>query len=339
MLLKLIVRRLLFAVFQLIGASIIIFAIIRALPTDPAKAILGATVSPERIEQARVELGLTKPLTTQYWIWLDDLFHGDLGTSWVTSNTVTRDLGERFPATFELIGYALLLALVVVIPLGVSSARKARSLAGRVADRGVFGYGMLAGSVPDFLLGILLVFFFYTQAHWAPAPLGRLDIVVLPPDKVTGILTFDSLVAGNWSALVNAFGHLVLPVITLAFVYGAPILKMTRKTVGQVLESEFVDQARSLGLSERTILRLAFKNALPPVIVVIGVTFGYVIGGAVLVESIFSWGGLGEYAVQSVANADFSAIQGFVLVATAFSILVYLIVDILHYVIDPRVQA
>jgi peptide/nickel transport system permease protein len=327
-------------VLQLFGASIIVFVIVRALPADPAEAMLGASVSPEQVADLQERLGLNEPLPTQYWIWLRDLLvHGDLGRSWFTSNAVTKDLGERLPATIELIGVALLLAIVVMIPLGVLTARKARSIYGKVADRGVFGYGMLAGSVPDFLLGILLVFVFYSQARWAPAPLGRLDIAVLPPEKITGLYTIDSLLTGSWDALRSALAHLVLPVVTLTFVYGAPILKMTRATVKRMLDSEFVEQARAVGLSEKQVLRIAFKNSLPPVIVVFGVTLGYVIGGAVLVESIFSWGGLGQYAVQSIANADFAAIQGFVLVATAFSIFVYLLVDVLHYVVDPRIQA
>ncbi|MCY4086221.1 MAG: ABC transporter permease [Actinomycetia bacterium] len=339
MLRRLIVKRSLFAIVQLLGASIIIFVIVRLLPSDPATAILGTSVQEEQVEALRERLGLNKSIPEQYWIWLQDVFHGDLGRSWFTSNNVVDDLGQRLPATFELILLALFVSIVILIPLGVITARRSRSIYSKVADKGVFSYGMLAGATPDFWLGLVLLFLFWVQLDWVPAPLGRISISITPPDTITGFLIIDSTIQGNWAALKSALGHLVLPVFVLAFVYGAPLLKMTRNTVSRMLDAEFIDQGRAAGLSDRMLTRMALKNSLPPVITLAGVVFGFVVGGAVLVETVFSWGGVGQYAVQSIANADFNAIQGFVLVATGISIFIYLAVDILHYLIDPRVEA
>lgn len=334
---RLLVRRVAFAVVQLLGASIVIFAVVRLMPGDPAVAILGANAGPDQVEALQERLGLNRSVLEQYAIWLGDVLHGDLGRSWVTSNAVTDDIKQRLPATLELITVSLAIAVLVLIPLGVLTARKSARILSRLAERGTFTYGMLAGSMPDFWLALILIFVFYVNLGWAPAPLGRLDIAMTPPREMTGSYLIDSAIAGEWAVFWSAMRHLALPVATLVFVYGAPILKMTQQTVAKMLDSEFVELGRSAGVSATTEMRIAFKNALPPILTIAAVTYGYVLGGAVLVETIFSWGGLGQYAVQSIINADFSAIQGFVLVATAFSIVVFLVMDVVHYMIDPRV--
>lgn len=334
---KLILRRFLYALLQIVGASIVVFVIVRLLPADPAAAMLGPDIAPGQLEALRKQLGLDDPLFTQYVTWARDALGGDLGRSWYTSQPVIDDVSKRLPATVELVGYSLLATIFVLIPIGVISARKTRRTYGRVLDKIIFLYGMLAGAIPDFLLGILLIALFYTQLRFGVAPIGRLDVVVTPPPDVTGFFTIDSALDGSWVAFKSAVAHLILPVVTLTFVYGAPVLKMTRQTVKHMLDAEFTDYARAAGLSERAILRIALKNSLPPMIITIGLTFGYVIGGAVLVETVFSWGGFGQYAVQAISNADLAAVQGFVLVATVISILVYFVVDVLHYMLDPRV--
>ena len=338
MLKRLLARRLLIGIVQLFGASIVVFVIVRVLPADPATALLGTAVPPEQIEALRKDLGLDKSIVEQYWIWLKDVFQGDLGRSLFTSNPVVDDLGHRLPATFELILLSLFLSVGILVPLGIWTARRSRSIYGKALEKGTFAYGMLAGATPDFWVGLLLLFGFYSQLRWAPGPVGRLDLDVSAPKTVTGFLLIDSTIAGNWLALKSAAAHLALPVVTLTLVYGAPLLKITRSTMEKMLDTEFVQQARSAGLGDRTILRIAFKNSLPPVITLLAVVFGYVIGGAVLVEQVFSWGGLGQYAVQAIGNADFAAIQGFVLAATAITIFIYIVVDLLHYWLDPRIE-
>ena len=336
---RLITKRLALSIIQLFGASIVIFALVRQLPGDPAVSQLGSTAGPEQIEALRERLHLNDPVPVQYAIWIRDLFRGDLGRSNVTGNAVTTDLADRIPATLELITISLLAALVLLVPLGVFTARMAKRWYSRAVNRSVFTYGLFAGSMPDFWLAQLLLFLIFFKLGWAPAPLGRVDLMLGPPDDVTGLYTLDSLIAADWGRLRDAVVHLVLPIVTLVFVYGAPILKMTRANITKNLDSEFVQQAKSAGIGERAQLAMAFKNSLPPIITLAGITYGFVIGGAVLVETIFSWGGLGQYAVLAISNADFNAIQGFVLVATVVSIFIFLLVDIVHYMVDPRIRA
>jgi ABC-type dipeptide/oligopeptide/nickel transport system permease component len=339
MLKRLVLKRSLFAIFQIFGASITVFVIVRLLPGDPATLILGETAGPEQVKALQHSLGLDRPIPEQYVIWMRHVLHGDLGRSLFTSNAVIQDIKERLPVTLELVTGAMLISIFVLIPIGVLTARRVSGWHRAVADKAVFTYGMLAGSLPDFWLALLLVYFLYFKLKIFPAPSGRFDITVIPPPRVTGFNLIDSAIAGDWTALSSYVKHLALPVMTLAFVYGAPILKMTRQTVITMLEAEFVEQARATGLSNRTLLRIAFKNSLPPIITLIGLTYSYTIGGAVLVETVFSWGGMGQYAVQGILNADYSAIQGFVIVAALSAIIVFLLVDILYYLIDPRVAA
>jgi len=330
-------RRALFLLPQLIGITFVTFVLVRLLPGDPATRILGSLATAEQRAEFREKLGMNAPVWEQYINWMRDLFRGDLGISFFTSHPVVDDIRDRFPATLELITISLIISLLVMIPLGILAGRQTGGRLSRLADRIVFGYGLLAGAIPDFWLGLILLFVFYHQLGLAPPPLGRLDIGIQPPPTITGFYTFDSLVTGNFQAFSSAVRHLALPVATLVFVYGGPILKMTRQVMSSVLDAPYIEHGRTLGLRDRTVILYALRNSLPPVVTITGVIFGYLLGGAVLVETVFSWGGLGQYAVQAVQNADFTATQGFVLVAAVFSILVYLLVDIAYLVIDPRI--
>lgn len=328
-------RRLLYLIPQAFCISLITFVIVRALPGNPAYVLAGPKATAELIKSIEAQLGLDKPIWTQYYIYLVDLLNGNLGTSWVTSNPVAVDLAKRLPATFELITVGLVLSLFLGIPLGILTAlRRGKGIAHRVS----MGYGLLAGALPDFWLALVLIFIFYFQLQWLPAPIGRLNLAVLPPERITGMYLFDSLVAGNWEAFASAVSHMVLPVVALVFVYMAPIVRMTRSSMEEVLNSDFVAYARASGLPQRVIVRKALRNALPPVITIFGVLYGYLLGGAVLIENVFSWGGLGQYAVQSIVNADFAPIQAFVLIAAAFTLIVYLFVDLAYFALDPRIR-
>jgi ABC-type dipeptide/oligopeptide/nickel transport system permease component len=328
-------RRLLYLVPQALGISVVTFVIVRLLPGNPAIAIAGPRATTGMILQIQHEMGLDRPLWTQYGIYLRNILSGDFGRSWVTSNAVTTDLAHRVPATLELITIALFLSVVIGIPLGMMAADKGRGGPLRYATN---TYGGLAGAVPDFWLGLILIFVFYVKLHWAPSPVGRLDLAVLPPEEVTGLLTVDSILEGNWEALGSALGHLALPVITLVLIYMAPIVKMTRSSMEEVLRSSHVEYGEALGLPPRRIMLRALRNAAPPVVTLFGVLYGYLLGGAVLVESVFSWGGVGQYAVQSIVNADFSAVEAFVLIAAAFTLVVYLLVDLVYFALDPRLR-
>jgi peptide/nickel transport system permease protein len=282
----------------------------------------------------RAELGLDRTLIEQFLIYLWNVAHGDLGTSWQTTLPVTTDLAQRFPATLELVTLGLLLALLIGIPLGVAGARFQRGVVRRAADY----YGLLAGSLPDFWLALVLIFVFYTILGIAPAPLGRIDFAIIPPEPVTGALLIDSLLAGNWAAFGNAAGHLVLPVLTLGLINAGPILKMTQSTMERMLEADFSRYAELCGLPRRVVVRKALHNALPSIITIVSVLYGFLIGGAVLVEIVFSWGGAGQYAVQGVLNADLNPVLGFVLYSAILSLVVYLMVDLIYFAIDPRTR-
>jgi peptide/nickel transport system permease protein len=329
-----VLRRLAFVVPQALGISVITFVIVRILPGNPALVLAGSTATKESIAAIERRLGLDQPIWVQYWRYLQDLAAGDLGKSLVTSQPVKDDLMQRLPATFELIFFGLLLAVLIGVPLGVLAAVKGGTIAHRLATP----YGLLAGSIPDFWVGLILILVFYSYLGWAPAPLGQLPTGADPPTQVTGMYVIDAVLTGSWPAFRSAVAHLILPLVTLVFVYMAPLVKMTRSSMDEVLRSPFVERLESLGLGRGLVLRRALRNALPPVVTIVGVLVGYLLGGAVLIEIVFSWGGAGQYAVQAIVNSDFAAIQGFVLVAAAFSLLVYLAVDLLYFAMDPRIR-
>jgi peptide/nickel transport system permease protein len=326
-------RRLLFVAPQLLGIVLVSFLLVKSIPGDPAVLMLGPTATPEAIASLRSKLGLDHSLPVQFGIYLKDLVRGDLGTSWQTTRPVLEDLVQRFPATLELVSLGLLVAVLIGVPLGLASAFREKGPIARLADF----YGLGAGAVPDFWLALVLIFVFYTLLQWAPAPLGRIDLAVIPPPPVTGMLTVDSLLAGDWQAFRSAAAHLVLPVLTLGLINAGPILKMTQSTVEKMLQSDFSRYEVLCGIPHRLVVRHALRNALPSIVTIISVLYGYLIGGAVLVEIVFSWGGAGQYAVQGVLNSDLYPVLGFVLFSAIFSLFVYLAVDLIYLAIDPRI--
>ena len=259
---------------------------------------------------------------------------GDLGTSWQTTQPVIDDLLLRFPATLELITLSLLLALSIGIALGVAAAYFKRSIVRKFSDY----YGLLAGALPDFWLGLVLIYLFYTLLGWTPPPLGRIDIALIAPPPVIGFYVFDSLLAGDWAAMRSSLGHLVLPVVTLGIINAGPILKMTQSTMDRMLEADFIRYAEMCGLPKTVVIRQALRNSLPAIVTIVSVLYGFLIGGAVLVEIVFSWGGAGQYAVQGVLNADINPVLGFVLFSAVLSLIIYLLVDLLYFAIDPRIR-
>jgi ABC-type dipeptide/oligopeptide/nickel transport system permease component len=331
-------RRLALVIPQMFLISVITFVLIRMLPGDPARLQLGPLAPEEGVDALRKELKLDQSLPEQYAAYLDRLVRGDLGRSWVNQSSVASDLGQRIPATLELMLYGLLLVSVVLVPLGVVTAARGGGVVTRFLKKLTLGYGLLAGALPDFWLGLLLIFVFFTKLHWAPGPEGRLGIADLAPPSITGLYTIDAFVTGNWSVLWSAITHLLLPVTTLAFVYGAPIFKMTRSSMAAALRSDYTTYAEGFGLAHWRVLAYALRNAAPPVIVIVGVVSGYLLGGAVLIETVFALNGIGQYAVQAISTNDYAPLQAFVLIAAIFTMLVYLIVDLVQFAVDPRVR-
>ena len=325
-------RRLLFLIPQLIGVSIVTFFLVRLLPGNPAYAIAGQLATEQQIKAIERRLALDQPLPVQYATYVSNVLKGDFGTSWRTSKPVAEDIKQRLPATIQLITIALIVVAILGVLFGVLVAINPRGIASRI----MFVYGLLAGAMPDFWLGLLLIFFFYYKLNWAPPPVGQFGLDVIPPPRVTGMSLVDSVLAGDRQAFGSAAKHLVLPELTLILIYIGGVVRMTSTSMADMLGSGFIHYARANGLTGGTITRYALRNSLPPVVTVLGIIYGFLLGGAVLVETVFAWGGIGQYAVPWIVNSDYLAIQGFVLIAAVFTLVVYLAIDIIYFFLDPR---
>lgn len=331
-------KRIALLIPQLLCVALITFLLVLATPGDPARAQLGSQAPQAAVDALSQKLGLERPAYEQFVVYLKNTVTGDFGQSWVSGNAVLDDLVARAPSTFELITISFVIALALAIPLGVMAAVRSTGFVGRIVDRCSFGYGLLAGAIPDFWFALILIFVFFAVLGIAPSPIGQLDVTVEAPPSITGAISIDAVLTGNWAAFWNHAGHLVLPVATLVFINAAPILRMTRNSVLDNLGSPYIRFARANGLPKSQIIRYALRNALLPIVTLAGVLYTILIAGAVLTETIFSWGGVGQYAVQSVLNADWAALQSVVLLGAAVSLLVYLALDLFHAAIDPRVR-
>lgn len=335
MMIKVAARRLLGALPNLAGVVVITFLLTRALPGDPAAFFAGGAATPEAIEQVRVQLGLDKPLPEQFFRYIADLARGELGTSLTTGQPVLQELLTRLPASIEMVLLALALACAVALPLGVLAATRPGSwidqLCRLVTTAGV--------SLPTFFTGLVLAYVFYFLLGWAPSPLGRLDPMWSPPPTVTGLYLVDAALAGNAALWWACFKQLILPTLTMAIFVLAPIARMTRASMLAVLGSDFVRTARASGLAPRTVLvTYALRNALLPVVTTLGMVFGFMLGSSVVIEKVFSWPGVGSYAIDALTASDYAPIQGFVLAMGVLFVLLNLAIDLLYTLIDPRVS-
>ena len=333
--LTMILKRLMMAIPSLIGVVIVTFLLTRALPGDPAAYFAGPAATPQAIQEIRVKLGLDRPLIVQFGSYVGDLAHGNLGTSLTTGQPVASELRNRLPASAELTLLGLIVSIIIAVPLGILAATKPNSLLDHacriVATAGV--------SLPVFFTGLILVYVFYYQLGWAPAPLGRLDVFFTEPPHVTGFYLIDSLIARDPETFMAALKQLILPALTLAIFSLAPIARMTRASMLAVLSSDFVRTARASGLSAYTvIITYAFRNAMLPVITTLGMVFSFLLGANVLVEKVFAWPGIGSYAVEALLASDFAPVQGFVLTMAVMYVAINLMIDVLYGVIDPRVR-
>ncbi|WP_273204614.1 ABC transporter permease [Marinobacter subterrani] len=326
--------RLLQAVPTVFGILVVCFLLTRALPGDPAAYFAGPMADAESIEEVRKTLGLDKPLPMQFVTYVGDLVQGDLGMAISTGQPVMSELASRLPASLELTLGALLLSFLIAVPLGVLAATRPNTWVDHICR-----FLVTAGvSLPTFFTGLALMYVFYYLLGWAPAPMGRLDMMHLPPESVTGFLTIDAIIAGEWEVLGAALAQLALPLITLALFTLAPIARMTRASMLQTLGSDFVRTARAAGLSGRRVLiTYAFRNALLPVVTTLGMVFSFVLGANVLVEKVFAWPGIGSFAVEALVVSDYAAVQGFVLSMALLFVALNLLIDVIYTLIDPRV--
>lgn len=337
-----ILRRLSFMTLQLMLLAVIVFFAIRLMPADPAARLVGLNASPEAYEQARASLGLDRSLPEQFTDFLGitsgqtggGLLQGSLGRSWESSEPVMEELARTLPVTLEIVISALLLSLMLALPLGAYAA----SRPGGLLDRGAYLWGMFAGSQPDYWWGLLFLLVFAFTLGIAPAPLGRFDPLLLPPNPVTGFIFIDSALAGRWDVLRSALLYLTLPVATMVFTVSGAIVKMVRQNTLRALSSDYVLFARACGLAEQRVARYALRSALAPTLTLTAVFFSVLLSAAVTVERVFSLNGIGQYSVRAILNVDYPAIQGAVLAVALVSLLVYLFVDLLHAALDPRVR-
>ncbi len=333
-LLNYLLRRLAGIVAVILGVSVITFAVSHVIPADPVLAALGDKATQDQIVAFRAEYGLDKPLPVQYALYLDGLIHGDLGKSIRTRRPVLDDLRDFFPATVELALAALLVSLLIGIPTGIWSALKRNHL----PDYLVRTFSIIGGALPIFWLGLILIGLFYYRLNWLPAG-GRIDQFIAPPTRITGLYTVDSLLTSNLPALGSSLQHLILPAFALGYYSTAVIARMVRSSMLEVLAQDYLRTARSKGLRESAVvLHHALRNAMIPTLTIIGVTFGSLLSGAVLTETIFDWNGLGRYATQSAINLDFPAVMGVTLLAAIIYASANLLVDLAYFALDPRIQ-
>ena len=332
--LRFILRRLLLLVPVIVGLTIIMFAIARLLPGDPVALAAGPNATKAEIAALAVEYGLDKPIWVQYVNYVSGLVHGDLGTSLLTRRPVATDIAAYLPATLELVFAAMLIAVAVGIPLGLITAVWRNRWPDYLAQVAAIG----AISMPRFFLGLLLQLCFAMWLMWLPLG-GRLPIVVIPPPTVTGFLTIDSLIAGDWTAFVMALRHLALPAIAMSLSPLATIMRMMRASTIEVMHQDYVMTARALGLpSTKIVTKYVARNAVSATLTVIGLYFGWLLGGTVLVETVFDWPGLGLYATKAIVSQDMMPVIGVALVIGLLFVIANLIIDILYGVINPKVR-
>lgn len=328
-------RRLGLAVITLFGVVVAVFLLTRVLPGNPAYVKAGPYAKPEQIRAIERQMGLDKPLPVQFWNYFTNLLKGDMGVSWSTSHPVREDLIQRLPATVELSTAAFVLAATVGLTLGVVAAVKQ----GSVIDQAVHLISVSGASVALFWLGLMLIYVFYYKLRLVPDPMGRLSPLMDAPPGPTGLLVIDTLIHGSFDQFRSALGHLVLPTVSLTIVLTPTVAKMARTAMLEVLQSDYIQTARAIGLSTA---RLAWQDALPnamiPILTTMGIVLAYLLAGNVLVETLFAWPGIGFYAWNALLSNDFDAIQGFVLLIAILCVFINLIIDILYSVVDPRIR-
>lgn len=328
-----IIRKMLLLIPVLFGVSLATFVVMHMFTTDPAEIILGQHATVERIAALREEMGLNKPIHVQFGDYVASAVQGDLGKSVITKTSITDELMKRFPATVELTFAAICIASVVGITLGTISAVKQNS----IFDYGTMVVALMGVSMPIFWLGLMMIIIFSVTLGWLPSS-GRIAIG-LQPDNITGLYLLDSLLTGDMESFVDAVRHLIMPALALGSYSTAIIARMTRATMLETIRQDYIRTARAKGLSETVvIIKHGLRNALIPVVTVIGLQVGSLLGGAVLTETVFSWPGIGSYVVDGIMASDYPRVQGAVLLIGTIFVMVNLMVDVLYSYLDPRIK-
>lgn len=330
---KFIIKRVLMLIPVLLGVSVIVFLIMRVFSPDPAPIVLGEHATKAAMQAWRAAHGLNDPITIQYFKFLTGALTGNFGNSYYTETPVIQEIMARFPATIELAVAAIIIASVLGILVGVISAVKKNT----VVDHAGMVLALIGVSMPIFWLGILLIILFSGVLHILPSS-DRID-PLLQPMGGTGFYLIDTLVQGNFDGFVSVLQHLILPALALGMYSMAIITRMTRSSMLDILDQDFIRTARAKGVNERrVVVHHALRNAMIPVTTVIGLQLGSLLGGAVLTETVFSWPGIGSYTVQSILKSDFPVVQAVVLLVAFVYVIVNLIVDVIYAFLDPRIK-
>jgi len=328
-----IAKRLFHLSLIMFGVSVLVFLMLRMIPGDPARLLLGEFASPEELVRLRSQMGLDQPYLVQYGIYLKNILQADLGNSLRNGVPVASEIEARLPATLELAVAAMLIASVLGIAAGVVSAARQYS----VFDYGSMFMALVGVSMPIFWLGLMLIYLLSVMFPIMPM-MGRIGMGN-EPEVVTGLMLVDTLLSGEFGDFLDALHHLVLPSFTLATIPMAIIARITRSAMLEVLNKDYVRTARAKGMSEAVvILRHALRNAFLPIVTVLGLNLGLLLGGAVLTETIFSWPGLGRYVVDSLMARDYAAVQGCILIFAALMAGINLVVDLIYVLLDPRIR-
>jgi peptide/nickel transport system permease protein len=333
---KYLLRRILFSLPLLLGITVVAFLIANAVPADPINANLPQNaLNNEKLVMAfREKWGFDKPLYVQYLTYLGNLLRADMGVSIKTKQPVLEDIRQFLPATFELATASIIVGLVLGIAFGVVSAVWRNSF----VDYAVRFLALIGVSFPVFLVALVALAVFHAQLGWAAGP-GRLGFLTKAPPHVTGLFTVDSLLAGQWKTFADALSHLVLPSLVLGLNISGIIARLTRSSLLEILNMDYVRTARAKGqLEAKVILRHALSNALIPVVTMLGVLYGSLLAGAVLTESIFAWPGIGRYAFRASTSQDFPAIMGISMLIALIFVITNFVVDILYFFLDPRIR-
>jgi ABC-type dipeptide/oligopeptide/nickel transport system permease component len=331
---RFVLRRLAIVPGSLLLVVLVSFLLVALIPQDTALAIAGQGASTATVDALRHKLGIDEPLGTQLVRYLDRLGHGNLGTSYYNGKKVLPDMLSHVPTTLELV----LPALVIGVGLGLAFGVIGAYYAGRRADRAVRATGSVLQAMPEFLVGLLLLYVFFFRLHLLPAPTGQLGVAYLEPPHHTGFLVIDSIIAGQWSTLSDVLAHLVLPVLTIALPLAAVLARVTRSVVGPALSETYTDYGRAVGLRERRVVLYALIDARTSLMTLCAAIFAGIVGGDAIVEIVFNWNGVGQWAITAITNLDVPQIQGFVLFSSIVTLFVYIALDVASSALDPRIR-
>src|SRR6185437_523162 len=328
-------KRVLGSIGAIFGATVLAFIIMRALPGNPARLIVGPLATPHAVASVSHEIGLDKPVLTQYWLYISHFFQGDWGYSYADGKSVKALIGERLPATIELAIFSFALTMICAVVAALLVTYRQRP----VADRILRGVAYVGFGTPPFFVALLLLIVFFRSFHVLPGPEGRLGLQAAPPPTVTHMYTLDALIAGQFSTFWSSFVHLLLPAIALGLSSFSFIVRLLRANLLEVSREPFLTVARGKGLRRWTAFRRhALPNAFLPTLTAGGLVLGEFLAGSVLIERVFNWPGIGSLVFDAIVKQDFAIVQTFILLSAVMFVLVNLVVDLLYAVIDPRVR-